>query len=311
MLDLDARVHLDEVKARLFIFISISIFVRVHEEFDGAGIVVADSAERFADDIPDFLAQLGRHLYGRRLFDQLLVAALNRALAFPQADDVAVLVGQYLEFDVARVLDILLQVKIAIAECGRSLRLRLPIKRGQLIFIAHNAHAPPAAAGRRLEDDRETDRPRPLARFFGGSDHAVRARKDRHPVLLHGSTSFFFFAHQPDDIGSGPDELDVAGLADFREVGVFREQAVTGMDGVHVRDLGGADYGGNVEITQRQLRRANANRLVGKAHVQRIPVRLTVDRDRADAELLACANDAQRNLSAIRYQNFLKHQDFL
>src|SRR5271157_4796617 len=41
--------------------------------------------------------------------------------------------------------------------------------------------------------------------------------------------------------------------------------------------------------------------------MERIPVRLTVDRHRADAELLACANDAQRNLAAIRYQNFLEH----
>ena len=126
-------------------------------------------------------------------------------------------------------------------------------------------------------------------------------------MLFHGGARFFFFAHQPDDIGSRPDELDVTGLADFREVGVFRKQAVTGMDGVDVRDFGGADHRGNIEITLRQLRRSNANRFVGKAHMERIPVRLAVDRDRADAEFLACANDAQGNLAAIRYQNFLEH----
>jgi len=79
------------------------------------------------------------------------------------------------------------------------------------------------------------------------------------------------------------------------------------MNGVDVRNLGRADHGRNVEITQRQLRRPNANRLIGKTHVQRIPVRLTVDCDRADTEFLACANDAQRNLAAICYQNLLKH----
>ena len=126
-------------------------------------------------------------------------------------------------------------------------------------------------------------------------------------MLFHGGASFFFFAHQPDDIRSRPDELDVAGFADFREVGVFRKQAIAGMDGVDVRDFGSADDGGNVQITQRQLRRADADRFVGKAHVQRIPVGLAVDRDRADAEFLARADHAQRNLAAIRYQNLLEH----
>ncbi len=79
------------------------------------------------------------------------------------------------------------------------------------------------------------------------------------------------------------------------------------MDSIHVRDLGGADYRGNVEIALRQLWRSNTNRFIGKAHVERIPVGLAVDRDRADAEFLACANYAQGNLAAIRYQNFLEH----
>src|ERR1039458_520767 len=297
MLHLDTRIHLDKIKPMLLI----------HEEFDGPGIVVADLAERLADDVPDFLAQLGRHPHRRRLLQQFLVAPLNRALAFSQADDVAVLVAQHLELDVARVHDIALQVKVAVAEGGRRLRLRLPVETGQFVFIAYNAHAPPPAARRGFEDDGKTDLPRPLARFSIGGDYAVGAGKDGHTVLLHRGSSFFFFAHQPDDIGSGPDELDVTGLAHFREVGVFGKQAITRVDGVHVRDLGRADHRGNVEITLRQLRWADANRFIGEAHVQRIPVRLAVDRHRADVEFLACANDAQRNLAAVRNQNLLKH----
>ena len=49
---------------------------------------------------------------------------LNRALALAQAHHVAVLVGQNLELDVPRMLDILLHVEIAIAEGRRRLRLR-------------------------------------------------------------------------------------------------------------------------------------------------------------------------------------------
>ncbi len=72
------------------------------------------------------------------------------------------------------------------------------------------------------------------------------------------------------------------------------------MNGVDVGDFGGADHGGDIEITLRELRRADADRFVGKAHVQRIPIGFAVDRDRADAEFLARADDAQRDFSAIR-----------
>src|ERR1700686_949750 len=209
MLHLDARVHLDEVKPPLL----------VHEKFDGAGIVIADLTERLAEDFSDFLSKLGSYSHRWRLLQQLLVAPLNRALAFSQTDNVAMLVAQHLEFDVARVLDILLEIKVAVAERGRGLRLRLTVKRGQFILIAHDAHAPPATAGRGFEDDRKFNLPRPLDRFFLRCDHAVRAGKDRHPVLFHGGARLFLFAHQPDDIGSRPDELYVTGLADFREIG--------------------------------------------------------------------------------------------
>src|SRR5713101_9828759 len=102
------------------------------------------------------------------------MAPLNRALAFPQADYVAVLVRQHLEFDMARILDVAFHVKVAVAEGGRGLRLRLPVKPGQFVFIAHNAHAPPPATCRGLEYDGKFNFPRPLARFFLGGDYSVR-----------------------------------------------------------------------------------------------------------------------------------------
>src|SRR5208282_3190363 len=186
-----------------------------------AGIVITDQAERFADDVSGFLAQFGRHAHRGRLFEQFLVAALYRALAFAQADHVTVLVTQDLELDVARVLDVAFQVKVAVAEGTRGFRLRLAVERRQFVFVAHNAHATPAAAGGGFYDDGKADLPRPFARFFCRRDHAVRAGDDRHSVLFHGGAGFFFFAHEADDIRSGTDELDVTGFADFREVGVF------------------------------------------------------------------------------------------
>ena len=74
------------------------------------------------------LAQLAAHLLGerdrRRLFEQLLVAALDRALALAEVDDRAVMIAEDLELDVARVLDVLLDVDVADAERRFRLALR-------------------------------------------------------------------------------------------------------------------------------------------------------------------------------------------
>ncbi len=82
------------------------------------------SAERLDQDAANALAQLRRDLHRGRFFHQLLMAALDAALALAQAHHVAVLVGQYLELDVARALDELLHVEIAVAEGRRGFRLR-------------------------------------------------------------------------------------------------------------------------------------------------------------------------------------------
>ena len=49
-------------------------------------------------------------------FDHLLVAPLDRAIAFAEMDDVAMLVGHDLKLDVMRVHDQLFDVDLAVAE---------------------------------------------------------------------------------------------------------------------------------------------------------------------------------------------------
>ena len=106
VLHLDARVHLDEVE----------LAVLVHQELDGARILVADFGETAAQGLADLLAHFGCDLQRWRFFDQFLMAALDGALALEQRGDVAVLVGEDLELDVARLLDELFHVEFAVAE---------------------------------------------------------------------------------------------------------------------------------------------------------------------------------------------------
>jgi len=52
----------------------------------------------------------------RRLLDQLLVTALDRAVALAEVDDVAVAVGEDLDLDVTGILEVALDIDGRIAE---------------------------------------------------------------------------------------------------------------------------------------------------------------------------------------------------
>ncbi len=95
VLDLDAGIYFDEVEVALF----------VHEEFDGAGVAVADGFDGFFEFGGNALTDFGAQGGGGRFLKQLLVTPLDAAFALAQDFDVAVLVGKDLEFDVTRGAD--------------------------------------------------------------------------------------------------------------------------------------------------------------------------------------------------------------
>ena len=102
--------------------------------------------QRLAQAFGNALAQFGGvTAVEGDFFDQLLMPALDGAFALAQNLDVAVLVGQHLKFDVARVLDQLLHVHVAAGERRRRFGLRLRQQRAASL----PACAPRACRGRR------------------------------------------------------------------------------------------------------------------------------------------------------------------
>ena len=91
------------------------------------------------------------------LFDKLLVAALDAALALAQRDHPAVVVGEDLELDVPGVLEEFLDVDAAVAERG----LGFDRRHGQGILkgdiVVGDAHPAPAAAGYGFDHHRIAD----------------------------------------------------------------------------------------------------------------------------------------------------------
>ncbi len=247
-----------------------------------------------------------RHRGRGRLFQQFLVAALDAALALAQDLDVAVLVGQHLELDVPRRADELLQVDVGGAKRAAGLVLRLQEQRGQFLRAVDDAHAAAAASGAGLEDHGVADPGRQFAGLLRAAQHAGRSGQHRHPHFAHERARALLDAHQPDHVRPGADELDAGCLADLGEAGVLAEEAIAGMDGVHVGDFRGADDGGNVQVAARALGRPDADGLVGEADVGTVAVRLGIDGDRLDAQLLAGADDPNGDFAPIGDENFLK-----
>ncbi len=190
----------------------------------------------------------------------------------------------------------------------RSASARVAVKRrDQLGRRAHDLHSPPAAAFGGLDQDRKANFGSGRARRGFVVHQPLATWNHRHPRRCHFLARAILLAHHPNYVGRGSDKGDVRGLAHFREVRVFRKEAVPRMDGVDVGNLGGANDLRDVQVTFGGSRRSDAYRFIRKPHVQRIPVRLRIYRHRLDAQLPARSQDAQRNLAPIRDQNLSKH----
>ena len=150
MLDLQPGVHLEEEE----------VAVVVGHELDGARAGVADRRGRQ----PGGVEQLGAHAAvafderRRRLLDDLLVAALDRALALADRPDGAVRVGHHLHLDVVAGGQVALAEHRRVAERGLRLALRGLDLLGQFGQVADHAHAAAAATGRRLDQHRQLSR---------------------------------------------------------------------------------------------------------------------------------------------------------
>ena len=100
------------------------------------------------------MLRLGEEGRGR-LLDQLLVPALQRAVAGRHDDDGAVLVGEALRLDVPRLVEEPLDEALAAPERGVRLAHRGVVELGDLLHRAGDLQPATAAAVRRLDGDRQ------------------------------------------------------------------------------------------------------------------------------------------------------------
>ena len=297
MFDLQAGVHLDEVELAILV-----------EKLEGACASIADLAAGFRAAIADARDEAAGDIGCRSLLDDLLVAALHGTIPFAQPDRVLVGVGQHLKLDMSRIFQELFHVDHRIAKGG----LRLGASHGDRVeqgrLGMHDAHAAPAAAAGRLDDDRVAD-------GAGDLDDFLRVFRQRalgswdagHTGDLHGVLGGDLVAHQADGFGPRADEHEAGLLDPLREIGVFREEAVTRVDRLGIRHLCRRNDGRDVEVAGRGGRRPYANGLVGELDVLRLGVRFRMDDYGFNAQFAAGALDAEGDFPSIGNENFLEH----
>src|SRR4051812_38627097 len=95
MLDLNPGIHLDEIKFAVF-----------KKEFDRADAEIGNFAHRLGDGFADLVTRAGIERGGGTFLPDLLMAALQRAIALAEMDGVALAVAENLNFDMAGVLQI-------------------------------------------------------------------------------------------------------------------------------------------------------------------------------------------------------------
>ena len=127
-----------------------SLVVGVDHELDRAGAAIAllggERDRGRAHGAPGLFGQLGR----RRLLDDLLIAALDRAVALEQVHGAAVAEAEHLDLDVARLGDEALEVDGAVAERALGHLLGRLDHAAQLLGLVDPLHADAAAAAAAL-----------------------------------------------------------------------------------------------------------------------------------------------------------------
>jgi len=111
VLDLDPAVDLDEEERP----------VRVDQEFERPDVLVAGrhgGTDRALGEVDAGGIGQGR---GRGFLEDLLVTALDRAVALAEMDALAIAVDRDLDLDVAVVLQPALEIERVVAECGLGL----------------------------------------------------------------------------------------------------------------------------------------------------------------------------------------------
>ena len=223
-------------------------------------------------------------------------------------DDVAVVITDDLDFDVAWLFDVLFEVDAGVFEGFFGFSTGCGNAGAEGDFIPGDSHALTTATGGGFDQYGVADAVGDLYGIFDIRDQSIAAGDTGHTGFAGDFASTDFVTELLHGFNGWADEFDVAAAADFGEVGIFCEETVAGMHGLYVSDFRCTDDAFDLEVAFERLRGPDAPRFVGKRQVVSAAVGFAVDRDGLNSHLAAGADDSQGNFAAIGNQNSLKHE---
>ena len=301
VLDLKAGVHLEEVVGA----------VGVEQALDGAGVRVADGPGGVDGDGADPLAQLRRDGGRGRLLEDLLMAALDRAVALAEVDDVAVEVGEHLHLHVPRPLEIALQVDGVVGEVRLALALRRLERPLELVRRGRRLDPLAAPAGGGLHGHRIADLSRCRASVVQRGDGLRQAGHDRDAGGGHRLPSGRLRRHRLHRVGRGPDERQARRRTRPGERGVLGQEPEARVDRLRARPLRGADDRLAAEVALGRRTGPDRVRLVGVVDERQLAVSLGVDGDGGDPHLAQRPADAHGDLAPVGHEHLGEHAAIL
>ena len=303
MLDLHARVHFDEVKG---------VCVHIHQEFDGACAFIVRVCRNLQAKTVDLGAlrfgQIGR---GRTL-DDLLIAPLDRAIAFIEVVKHPVLVAEDLHFHMAGLENQLLQIALAIAERGLGLTPAFLDFVFQLVRTHDRAHPATATTPGGFQHQRVADlvgHGADLVHGAGGFGvgQDFGRRNDRHIRFNRCPPGRGLVAQHPHRLSLGTDEGDPGTGAGVHEVRVLGQQPVAGVDRIGTGLQRNTDDLVNREIRlDRSKTRPDLIGLVCLEAMETQLVLLGIDGDSGFAELVGGTADPDGNFTPVCDQDLLE-----
>ena len=241
---------------------------------------------------------------GRGLFHQLLVAALQRAIAGAQHAHIAVLVGHHLGFNVPRLVEELLDKAFATAKGGHGLAHRGAVQLVNVLSLPHHLQATATAAKCGFHRNRQAvfaGKGVHLGHVFhrlGRTRYQRRAHRQRQLARLHLVTQLLNRRRRWADPGQARVN-HCAGKAR-----VFRQKAVAGVHGIRPAMLGHRNQLVDAQIGLGRALAVQRIGLVGHAHMQRIDIVIGIDRHALQTVVGAGANNPNCDLAAISNQYF-------
>ena len=300
--------------------------LRCVEKFHRAGVGVAGTLAEANRGFAQILILLGRKRRGRRLFEDFLMPALNRAIAYADCPRGSEVVGDDLDLDVAGSLDQSLHKDGGVPECLEGLGAGA-LKRLRQLAGGMNETNPVATAARsRFDQQRKAQALRMGQSIRDGFDRTATPGSHRDLRLFREAFGSDLVTEAAHDIATWADKDDSHFLAEVSEGCVFRYEAPSdpdcigvrfrqnlfealvvevgtlGMQGVAIQGLGG---------TERE-------RLVGFADEHGMAVGFGEKRDGAQrhavlrAELTDSMDEAHRGFAAVHNRNpskVIHHKD--